>query len=44
MKFLQTAGNAEQILLKDAGRHYEMIYPPGREWNTVLEVLETILK
>ena len=40
---LQTGGDAELILLQDAG-HYEMIYPPSREWNTVLEVLETILK
>ena len=40
---LQTGGDADLILLQDAG-HYEMIYPPSREWNIVLEVFETILK
>jgi len=39
---LGNSGRAEQILFKNAG-HYEMIYPPSKEWKIVLKVFETIL-
>jgi acetyl esterase/lipase len=41
-EIVQAGGSAEHILLQNAG-HYEMIYPPSSEWESVLEVFETIL-
>lgn len=39
---IETGGTAYQLLLHGAG-HYEMIFPPSDEWESVLDVFKTIL-